>query len=104
MGRKNRDTALASAIGGTVALVTAVVLLAVGSQSPDPAEAAGIFPPWWTPADVLAAAGQAGMVRDLGAVPFIVVVRDPGGQARARLRQAGALFAVAPAGSYACGT
>ena len=85
-----------------VALATACVLLA-SSRTPDPHVAAGVFPPWWPRSVVIAAAAQAGAVRDLGAVPFIVVVQDSGGRAQARLREAGALFSVAPAGSAACG-
>lgn len=85
-----------------VALATAAVLLAA-SRAPDPHVAAGVFPPWWSRSAVVAAAAHAGAIRDLGAVPFIVVVRDPAGRAQARLRQAGALFSVGPAGSTACG-
>jgi len=89
----------------TPPLVTAgvaVVLLAAGSVSPDPREAAGVFPPWWSREAVFSAAGQAGVIRDLGAAPFIVTVRASDGRAAQRLRQAGALFIVAPAGSAAC--
>lgn len=86
-----------------VALTTAVVLL-LASRTPDPYVAAGVFPPWWTRSAVIAAAARAGPIRDLGAAPFIVVVRDPGGRVQARLREAGALFSVGPAGSAACGS
>jgi hypothetical protein len=85
-----------------LALGSAIVLVATGSRASDGREAAGVFPPWWPAARVISAAAAAGDVRDLGAVPFIVTVRDPGGRAVERLRQSGALFAVAPAGSSTC--
>jgi hypothetical protein len=85
-----------------LALASAVVLLATGSRSADAGEAAGVFPPWWSRSQVMQAAAAAGQVRDLGAAPFIVVIRDPDGQAAEKLRRAGALFSVAPAGSAVC--
>ena len=103
MTPKVRDSLLVCALCGGMGVMSAVVLLA-SSRAPDPTVAAGIFPPWWSHEAVLAAAGQAGVIRDLGAVPFIVVIRDPAGQAQTRLRDAGALFSVGPAGSFACGS
>jgi hypothetical protein len=85
-----------------IAVATSAVLLIAGAPPPDGHDAAGVFPPWWSRAAVFAAASQAGAVRDLGGVPFIVTVRDLGGRAPQRLRQAGALFIVAPAGTAAC--
>lgn len=85
-----------------VAVATSAVLLIAGSPPADARDAAGVFPPWWDRTAVFAAASQAGVVRDLGAVPFIVTVRDQSGHAAQRLRTAGALFIVAPAGSAAC--
>lgn len=85
-----------------LALASAVVLLAFGSRSADAREAAGVFPPWWSRTEVMQAAAAAGEVRDLGAAPFIIVIRDPDGQAAEKLRRAGALFSVAPAGSATC--
>lgn len=85
-----------------LALASAVVLLALGSRSADAREAAGVFPPWWSRSEVMQAAAAAGEVRDLGAAPFIIVIRDPDGQAAEKLRRAGALFSVAPAGSAVC--
>ncbi len=98
-----RDSLLAGALCGAIGVFSAAVLLGA-SRSPDPTEAAGVFPPWWSRQAVLSAAGRAGVIRDLGAVPFIVVIHDPAGQAQARLRAAGALFSVGPAGSFACGS
>lgn len=97
----------AHALAGTAFSIAAVVasagvMLSVGSRSDDPHEAAGVFPPWWDRSAVVAAAGQAGAIRDLGAVPFIVVVRTPAADADRRLREAGALFTVAPSGVGFC--
>ena len=102
MSDTKRNTAAGIALSVAAAVVSAAVLVATGSRAPDAREAAGVFPPWWGRSAVIAAAGQAGAIRDLGAVPFIVVVRDPGGQAARRLREAGALFTVAPAGAAIC--
>lgn len=77
-------------------------VLAASARSSEPTTAAGVFPPWWTRDQVVAAAGRAGGIVDFGAVPFIVTVRDPGGRAQSRLHQAGALFSLPPAGSTAC--
>lgn len=85
-----------------LALASAILLLATGSRSPDAREAAGVFPPWWSRHQVMQAAAAAGQVRDLGAAPFIIVIRDPEGRAAEKLRRAGALFSVAPAGSAVC--
>ncbi|MBI1198331.1 MAG: hypothetical protein GC203_10755 [Phenylobacterium sp.] len=98
----NRDILIGSAVSGLIGLSSAVLLVVTGAPPPDPHEAAGVFPPWWSRGRVFAAAGEAGAVRDLGAVPFIVVVRDPEGRAPQRLRRAGALFSVSPAGTAAC--
>lgn len=95
---------LGSTVAGLIAVASAGVLVVAGSPPVDRREAAGVFPPWWASGDVLAAAGQAGAIRQLGGVPFIVVVHDPAGRAPERLRDAGALFAVAPSGALFCGS
>lgn len=95
---------LASALSGAIAAASAVVLVVAGSPPQDRREAAGVFPPWWSPGQVLAAAGDAGAIRQLGGVPFVIVVHDPSGRAPERLRRAGALFSVAPDGALFCGS
>lgn len=102
MAERPRPNILTACAPVMVAVGVSVVLLGAGAPPPDPREAAGVFPPWWSRAAVFAAAGEAGLVRDLGGLPFIVTVRDPGGRAPERLRQAGALFVVAPAGTAVC--
>lgn len=93
-----------SLFGLAVALTSAAVLAVAGSGASDGRQAAGVFPPWWDSSAVFSAASQAGSVRSLGTLPFIVVVRAPEGRVRERLRRAGALFTVAPPGSADCGT
>jgi len=96
---------LGSTVSGLVAVATAGVMLVAGAPRPtDGREAAGVFPPWWTAGRVMAAAGQAGVIRQLGGAPFVIVVHDPAGRAPQRLRQAGALFSVAPTGALFCGS
>lgn len=102
MDAPKRDVVIGSVASGLIGLTSAALLVTTGAPPIDPHEAAGVFPPWWSRNRVFAAAGAAGVVRDLGAVPFIVVVRDPGGRAPERLQEAGALFSVSPAGTAAC--
>lgn len=89
-----------------VAAATAVglsfVVLASATAPADAHEAAGVFPPWWAESEALAAASRAGAVQGVGALPFIVSIRDPGGRAARRLRTAGALFTIDPQGLLAC--
>ncbi len=65
--------------------------------------AAGVFPPWWSAGHVVDAASRAGPVAAAGAVPFIVVIHAPKGDASARLLDAGALFILDPGLARACG-
>jgi hypothetical protein len=102
MPASKRDIFIGSTASGLIAIASAVLLVATGAPPSDPHDAAGVFPPWWSRSRVFAAAGEAGAIRDLGAAPFIVVVRDPQGRAPERLRRAGALFSVSPAGVAAC--
>lgn len=95
---------LASGLSAVIATASAAVLVVAGAPPTDGRDAAGVFPPWWDEGDVLAAAGAAGPIRQLGGVPFIVIVHDPAGRAPERLRQAGALFSVAPTGALFCGS
>jgi hypothetical protein len=97
------ETARGLAMTAAVGLAMSGVVIAVGAAPSDPREAAGVFPPWWPPARSLDAAAQAGAVLAVGAAPFIVIVRDPGGRAPARLRAAGALLSLDAHGLAACG-
>lgn len=101
---RSSDAVLGSVVAGLVALASLSVLVVAGSSPLDRREAAGVFPPWWSSAQVFEASARAGSVRSLGGVPFIVVVHDPSGQAPERLQRAGALFSVSPQGGLICGS
>lgn len=103
MPRRFAETARSLALAGAAGLASSVLVFAVAAAPADPREAAGVFPPWWSTAQALDAAARAGAVLAVGAVPFIVIVRDPAGQAPARLRAAGALFSLDAHGLAACG-
>jgi hypothetical protein len=95
----SRPSLLAAA---AAASAMSALVLSVAAAPTDPHEAAGVFPPWWSEAAALAAAARAGAVLGVGAVPFIVIVRDPGGHAPARLRAAGALVSLDARGLAGC--
>lgn len=86
-----------------IAVAGAALMLAVASRPQDPGRAAGVFPPWWGGGAAMAAASRAGDVIAVGAVPFIVIVQAPAGDAALRLRRAGALFSIDPRGVVPCG-
>jgi lipid-binding SYLF domain-containing protein len=63
---------------------------------------AAVFPPWWSPAQVIGAAGSAGDIAGVGAVPFIVILRGDAADLSQRARSAGALALLDPALAGAC--
>ena len=65
---------------------------------------AALFPPWWTSARAFAAAGAAGEIVGVGAVPWVVIVKSDGPGLPARLRQAGAALILPAYGSGPCGS
>jgi hypothetical protein len=67
------------------------------------ARAAGVFPPWWSQSAALAAAGQAGDITAVGALPFVVIIRSAHGPAAPRLRAAGALLSLNAGLAGLCG-
>ena len=64
---------------------------------------AAVFPPWWSAADVFAAAASAGaaIVR-VGGVASVLVVQPAARDGLQRLRDAGAWFVVNPQAVGAC--
>jgi len=84
-------------------LASLVSLLLLEARPLDPHEAAGVFPPWWGRGAVIGAAARAGQIVSAGAVPFVVVVRSPTGDAAARLAKAGALLSIDPGPALGCG-
>ena len=103
MGRSVADNSPNIAVVVAAALAISVVVLAAAASPADPHEAAGVFPPWWSGSEALSAASRAGAVLAVGAAPFVIIVRDPGGRAAARLRAAGALFWLDADGLAGCG-
>jgi len=96
-----RPVSVAPAI--TIGLVSLVAACGFAARPLDAHQAAGVFPPWWSPARALDAASRAGPVSAAGRAPFILVVRSPEGDVAARLRRAGALFVLDPGLARACG-
>lgn len=86
-----------------LAISTAVLPLLSANLS-DPHVGAGVFPPWWTSRDVLAAAGAAGSIVRIGTFPFIVVVRSTDSDVAEGLKASGALFNLDPLGIAGCFT
>lgn len=93
--------AWAPAVAMGVAVLSISVVAEAGSR--DSAQAAGVFPPWWSQSGVLAAAARAGDITAVGAAPFVVVVRSSNGPAAPRLRAAGALLSLNPGLAGLCG-
>ncbi len=91
---------IAPAITLTLASLAALVAVQAGPQSPR--EIAAVFPPWWSQADTLAAAREAGAVSAVGGWRnVVIVVADDDGLAR-RLNAAGALIQLDPILSGLC--
>lgn len=86
-----------------VGLAALSLSVAVEARPRDPAQAAAVFPPWWSAASVFDAASRAGSVVSVGAMPFIVTVRSADGPVDARLRAVGAWFSVDPGLAKSCG-
>lgn len=85
-----------------IGVVSVLALPALAAAPRDRLHAAGVFPPWWSQAQVLEAAAGAGAVLSVGRLPFIVVVRAEEGDVPAALRDAGALFSIDPSQAVAC--
>jgi hypothetical protein len=94
-----RPWAPAAAVG----LAVLSLSVAVEARPRDPRQAAAVFPPWWGSARTLDAAGRAGAVVAVGALPFIVTVRSAAGPIAPRLRAVGAWLDLDPALAGVCG-
>lgn len=91
-----------AALGVLGVLASLLAAVAVDAQPRTPGRVAAVFPPWWSPAQVVGAAGSAGDIAGVGAAPFIVIVRgDPAGLSQ-RVRSAGALLLLDPVLAGAC--
>lgn len=102
-----------AAVAGPVALAILGVFLslfaavAVDAQPRTPGRVAAVFPPWWSPAQIIGAAGSAGDIAGAGGAPFIVILRASPDEIRPadlsqRARDAGALLLLDPALAGAC--
>jgi len=87
----------------TQAAITAVTILAglfaaaaVNATPRDPARIAAVFPPWWSPAEVIAAAGSAGTIAGAGAAGNILILRGDPADLAPRARSAGAVLILDP--------
>jgi hypothetical protein len=76
-----------------VALLPLCVVLASQSMPSVGGPVAAVFPPWWDGKAAFVAAGSAGRIVRLGALPFIVIVTAA---ERRRLRTAGAWLLLDP--------
>lgn len=88
-----------STLGVALSLFAAV---AVEAQPRTPGRLAAVFPPWWSPAQVVGAAGSAGDIAGAGGAPFIVILRGDPSDLAQRARAAGALLLLDPALAGAC--
>ncbi len=59
-------------------------------------DGAAFFPPWWPPARAFEAAGSAGQIGRVGALPTIIIVHSTEPGLSARLRKAGAFLVLNP--------
>lgn len=102
-----------AAVAGPVALAVLGVFLslfaavAVDAQPRTPGRVAAVFPPWWSAAQIIGAAGSAGDIAGAGGASFIVILRAPSNDFRPadlsqRARDAGALLLLDPALAGAC--
>ena len=103
--RRKHDlkTVLSFAPAALIGLAGIVAAFGFGLGPRDDREAAGVFPPWWSSAQVIAAASAAGPISAASRQPFVVVVRAPTGDVAGRLRRAGALLVLDPGLARACG-
>lgn len=83
-------------IVGLAILLGLFAAVAVNAQPRDPARVAAIFPPWWTVARSVSAAGSAGRIAGVGSTSFIVILRGDPADLAQRARSAGAVLILDP--------
>jgi hypothetical protein len=107
MGHKSSNSACRWPVwlNAAVLLLSSWIFIAALSFQvrPDTEIVAVIFPPWWSTQQALqaAASANAAFVRAT-AIPAILVVRPDNEAGLARLREAGAWFAIDPRAVAAC--
>jgi hypothetical protein len=89
---------------GSLLLVSSVVIAALSMQARSGADTvAAIFPPWWSAQQAMLATAAAGAsVVRTGAIPAIMIVQPAQNGGLAKLRAAGAWFALDPQAVAAC--
>jgi hypothetical protein len=100
--QKSRSPAWLNAAALLIASFTTIAVLSF-QVHPGAEVVAVAFPPWWTSqrAFLAAASADAALVR-MTALPSLLVVRLDGPDGLARLRKAGAWFALDPKAIAAC--
>jgi hypothetical protein len=101
--RNGRKALLAAAPAIAMSVLALSISMAAEAGPRDSIQAAGVFPPWWSQAGILAAASRAGDITAVGAAPFVVVVRSSKGPAGPRLRAAGAFLSLNAGLAGLCG-
>ena len=107
MSAAPRRSAALTAVGLVMAVGLAMGLglfaaVAVEAEPRTPGRVAAVFPPWWSAAQVVGAAGSAGDIAGVGRAPFIVILRGDPAALSARARAAGALVLLDPALAGVC--
>jgi hypothetical protein len=85
-----------------IAVVSTAMIPVLAARPLDASLAAGVFPPWWSESEIVAAAGRAGAILATGTLPFVIIVRAETGDAAKRLSEQGALFSLDPNGAAIC--
>jgi hypothetical protein len=100
---RRRGLELAAGVTACAAViaVSLVPAIAIAARPSDPHVIAAVFPPWWSSARSVSAAGLAGRLIATGAVPWILVVRGDDGLA-AHLRASGAVLLLDPRAAPGC--
>lgn len=88
---------IAPILATTLAIFSGLFAAAAVNAAPrDPSRVAAIFPPWWSPAQAVAAAGSAGDIAATGSTPFIIILRGDPADLAQRARSVGALLVLDP--------
>ena len=81
----------------------APLLGALASMTPDSADVAAVFPPWWSASSIFIAASAVGVPVRSGRLPWVLVVHGDRADLGSRLRAAGALILLDPRRVRGCG-
>lgn len=91
-----RSSARSYAPALALALASLVAVVALGAGPRTPRQVAAVFPPWWSSARIVAAAGQAGAITGFGGARNVVLVTAADTDLPRRLNAAGALLQLDP--------